>query len=219
MKEYVVPVFERKFLPRFAMLVGVVLLLCCGASWADILQVNAWAAFTASEPCISNCTETIGLSFQYDSSSFSSQPVSGTFSYGSSGFLGTFTGTGFLNLAQGYSPFYDTFGDELDLRFPGYIVNPADPLSIGVDTLGFAFYSCNSAPCVAAFGPNTQIYSIAPTIKSSLVTPIPTPEPSSLGLLLLTMLILGFIARAVRTPVSRSAIEGHRFISMPSNSQ
>ena len=75
--------------------------VCSMPTWADSVEydVNAWATFTGTQPCSSNCTETIGVNFLYTppptvgvtSENFLGTIVPGSMETSSSGFLGTFS--------------------------------------------------------------------------------------------------------------------------------
>src|SRR5450755_3281212 len=49
------------------LLIVTAVLAFCSATWADSIEldVNAWATFTATQPCTSNCAETIRVNFLY----------------------------------------------------------------------------------------------------------------------------------------------------------
>jgi hypothetical protein len=139
----------RRFLIVFAAIA-----FCSAPTWADsiVLDVNAWATFTAPLTCLSNCTETVDVSFLYDTPSVvyeNGQIVSGTLDVGSSGFLGTFSSRN-ESVFSGYIPFLNSGGDEIDLDWlfssNGIGIQP------GINTLSFYMWTCQSEACDNAYG-------------------------------------------------------------------
>jgi hypothetical protein len=170
----------RRFLIAFAAVV-----FCAASSWADsILVVTASATFTATQNCSSNCLETIDMSFQYVPPSINNlagEIVPGTLNVTSSGFLGSFTG-GSLNLI--YVPSFNSLGDEIDLNIPGN-----QGIQVGVNTLSFYLWSCQSQACDNAFGETwAGLGPGDPTSGSSTVTPVAVPDGSSFTSLTLAAL-------------------------------
>jgi hypothetical protein len=167
----------------------VVALLVFGSAfcWADtIYTVNAWAIFTATQPCTSNCTDRIDLSFQYE---YVGSVVSGssqwgyilpqTFSLHSVGFFGDLTSPG--QALSYWLPMLNAGGDEIDLN--GHVaVYPLGPLFMTI-------YDCKSDACRANYGvpyfSGPEAFYIAPSSQGSTVL---IPEPSSLALVLVPML-------------------------------
>ena len=116
-------------------------------AWADtVYTVNMRANFTATQPCVSNCSEDISATFQYQSTEIDNQLdwvlVPGSFSMTSSGFLGTFDTVGSFHTS--YIPTFNGSGDELDLLFN--VINPQFEPEMGL-------YACESQACVAGFAP------------------------------------------------------------------
>jgi hypothetical protein len=185
------------------------------ASADSIVQVNAWATWTATQPCISNCSETIGVSFQFDNSIFatplpsdypanpaswpyplSAQVVPGTLIVGSSGFLGSFSGSGGVNLwnvaNEGFTAFFNAAGDEIDLwAAHSGSMDPSitNPFPVGVNTIGFTGWACKSQACLDGFGP-PGFFRLSPTMQASLVAPVAVPEAGSWSIILLTTAML-----------------------------
>jgi len=170
--------------------------------WADgILDVNISGTFIATQPCSSNCTETVSISFLFDPAKYSyadvyGYAVPGTTSIWASGFLGSFDSlsyrgsNGYINLSMGYTPFLDTGGDELDIRFS---VNPPF-FPVGVDTIRMEFYGIHTNPAyLDAFGPNCCV---DPAYYTSTVTPVAVPDETSFLSLALTS--IGAVGLACR---------------------
>lgn len=110
-------------------------------AWTDtVYTVNMWASFTATQPCISNCTENLSASFQYYKDQV--ELVPGSFSMTSSGFMGSFDTVGSFH--SWYIPTFNGSGDELDLLFS--VVNPQFEPEMGL-------YACESQACVSGFAP------------------------------------------------------------------
>lgn len=168
---------------------------CTAPTWADSIElnVNAWATITVLQPgCSSNCTETIGVSFLYNTPSITysaGQIVPGSLEVSSSGFLGSFSGSGYWYGAN-YSPLLNSFGDEIDL----YPENTglSNGIQPGINTVGFLIYSCQSQLCENTFGATWIIdYSSGPinpyTItQASIAVPVAVPDGTSFLSLALT---------------------------------
>ncbi|MGA7860865.1 MAG: hypothetical protein WCB19_03295 [Thermoplasmata archaeon] len=81
---------------RTVLIALAVVLLCSASTWADgILDVNISGTFIATQPCSSNCTETVSISFEFDPAKYPygndyGYAVPGTITIGASGFLGSF---------------------------------------------------------------------------------------------------------------------------------
>jgi hypothetical protein len=181
----------RRLLIAFA-----VVLFCSSSIWADsILDVNISGTFIATQPCSSNCTENIGINFQFDLTNYPygsnyGYAVPGTTSVWASGFLGSFDSlsyqgsNGYINLSMGYMPFLDPGGDELDIRFS---VNPP-AFPVGVDTISMEFWGTHSNPAyIDAFGSSNNCC-VQPTYYTSTVTPVAVPDETSFLSLSLTAL-------------------------------
>ena len=177
---------------RRLLVVLATLVVCSAPTWADSIEldVNAWATFTATQPCSSNCTETIATNFLYmppsdfaadpnSEASFTGQIVPGSMNVSSSGFLGSFsTPLGDPISGQGYIPFFNkaTFPlDEIDLQVPlAAEFDGVDGIQPGVNTVGFDLFYCLSQVCQAAFG--TQQLHPGPSSESSVVTRVAVPD-------------------------------------------
>ncbi|MGA9507236.1 MAG: hypothetical protein WBV55_01185 [Candidatus Sulfotelmatobacter sp.] len=167
---------------RRLLIVIAVLAFCSALTWADTIEldVNAWATFTATQPCSSNCTETIGVNFLVDLPNHgNTQLVPNSVSVSSSGFLGSFSSpycTSCSPILGDYIAFYNNgiFGDEIDLMFAGFVIPP------GINTLSFDLFTCVSSACQAAYGSNYP-YALHPnpTIESSVVTAVAVPDGTS----------------------------------------
>jgi hypothetical protein len=126
------------------------------SAWADsVYDVNVWGTWNSkNSSCVSNCTETIGMSFL-----FVANPDPGvygwidlsSFKMGSSGFLGSFGLPNGATDAFGLLPvgheadglaFRNSLGDEIDLNHFGFLNNP--PISLFV-------YDCLSDECRNGF--------------------------------------------------------------------
>ena len=197
----------ESLLPRGNMraLRTVVALLVFGSvvCWADtIYTVNIWSVFTATQPCVSNCTEIIDATFKYDMpvNGYNGYPgyiVPGSFSITSAGFMGDLWSNGVLH--DYWIGLYSAGYDEVDI-----LVGPV--LSNGVYTgggvaAGMKIYSCYSAGCAAAYDvpppppppPQTgEALWIPPSFQFETVT---APEPTSLAMLLIPIGVLGWRKR------------------------
>lgn len=185
---------------RLLILFGVVA-LCSAPTWADSieLEVNAWATFTApASSCLSNCTETIGVSFLYDTPSLlyeSGQIVPGTLDISSSGFLGSFstycpTCSSFYGYYMG---FFNSLGDEIDLDW-NYSSTGIQP---GINTVDFYLWSCQSQSCDDAYGETWIGLNSAgePSKDASIVTRAVPDETSFLSLSLTALGAVGLAWR------------------------
>jgi hypothetical protein len=181
---------------RRLLIVTTVLAFCSAPTWADSIEldVNAWATFTATQPCTSNCTETIGVNFLYippptlnvTPENFLGTVVPGTMDVSSSGFLGPFSAYygGVVN-SQGYVGFSGSSGDEVDLNILSN--NGFQP---GINTADFDLFFCESQACQTAFG--TADHHPNPTSQSSVVTSVAVPDGTSF--LSLTLAAFGGVA-------------------------
>jgi len=178
---------------RFSIVLAT-LVVCSAPSWADTilppdteLDVNAWATFTAP---VTEATETIGVSFLYDTPSIPyeyGQVVPGTMSVGSSGFLGTFN-AGMIEL--GYLPLYNSAnrsGDEIDLN---WFLSSTGGIPTGINADYFWMWSCQSQACASAYG---ETWSGNPlntpggaSSEGSVVTLVHVPDGDSSALLSLS---------------------------------
>lgn len=176
---------------RRLLIVTMVLAFCSAPTWADsvVVDVNAWATFTATQPCSSNCIETIGVSFLYTQPVGQNAGIVNDLMISSSGFLGTFSAiSGDSPSSQGYFPFFDapldTQYDEIDLT--GF--DPLTRIRTGIDTMGFDLFFCRTAACDNAYGPDATPLHPNPTSESSVVTPVTIPDGDSSPLLMLVAL-------------------------------
>ena len=143
---------------KFVILLTALVLCPLWATADSIVDVNIWGTFTATQPCTVNCTETIGISFQFDSASIVyghygpqyAWAVPGTINVSASGFLGSFTalnygGEGYINIGnEAYMPFIGQFGDEIDIL----VVYGNTVFPVGTNTIGLQIYGgkITSAP-------------------------------------------------------------------------
>jgi hypothetical protein len=170
---------------RRLLIVFAVVAFCSAPIWADSIEldVNAWATFTATQHCSSNCTETIGMNFLYmppsdfaadpnSEASFTGQIVPGSMNVSSSGFLGSFSTFSTISISsQGYIPIADSMGDDVDLNVP---VGTPDGIEPGINTVSFQLFYCESQACQTAFG--TQELHPGPSNGSSVVTRVAVPD-------------------------------------------
>jgi hypothetical protein len=179
----------RRFLITLA-----AVLFCSASSWADgILDVYVAGTFTATQACVSNCTETISISFLFDPASITRAPGldpngwidPSALSITSSGFLGSFSpqlsanGTLLVSWFDSYIPFKNANGDELDIHTglgPNFF-------PMGTNTIGVQIYSCG-IDCSAEYGSHHTF--INPSFETSTVTPIAVPDDTSFLSLALT---------------------------------
>lgn len=178
----------RRFLIAFA-----VVAFCSASTWADsVLDVNAWPT---TQPCSSNCTETIGRSFEYVPPSVNNsagQILPGTLDVSASGFHSSFSQRVFADYYAGFHSQPKFGGDEIDLDLSGFGIQP------GVNTVNFFLWACKSQACDNAFGqrwigpegPGN------PSNQGSLVAPVTVPDGTSF--LSLTLTSLGVIALVCR---------------------
>ncbi|HXO32697.1 MAG TPA: hypothetical protein VN901_10135 [Candidatus Acidoferrales bacterium] len=171
---------------RLLVVLGVVA-LCSAPTWADsVVDINAWATFTAPA---TGQTETIGINMIYTEPT-GANTIAGIFGVvdslteSSSGFLGTFNAYPGQTPTQGEVAFTNnpTLGglghyDEIDLN--GF--NPAlastgtySGVKLGVNTVNFDLWSCYSAACTAGY-PDTPPHP-GPTSQSSVVTRVAVPD-------------------------------------------
>jgi len=100
----------------------------------------------------------------------------------SSGFLGSLSFPHGTNISiQGYIPFSDSIGDEIDLDVP--IFFPSEPGAVdgiqpGINTLNFELFYCQSQACQSAMGPDSTLH-VVPTSRSSIVTAVQVPDGDS----------------------------------------
>ena len=173
---------------RYLIIFALVACYSAQASAGSIYDVNAWATFTGTLPCSTNCTETIGLNFLYippppNNDFLLGTIVPGTMNISSSGFLGTFSDVygDYVN-SQGYIPFANNPGlpynmrDELDLN-----VTSLSGIQLGMNTLNFDLFYCFSVECKKGYG---DLYGGSgnfnphpnPTSQSSVVTRVAVPD-------------------------------------------
>jgi hypothetical protein len=185
---------------RRLLIVLATLVACSAPTWADSIEldVNAWATFTATQPCSSNCTETIGVNFLYrPPSDFPDTPkyelqqdlvgqiVAGSMDVTASGFMGAFNGNGTFMSTQGYIPFYDSMRDEIDLNVPV----GTGGIQTGMNTLSFTLFTCQTAACLNAMGPDASHFQFYTNTESSVVTRVGVPDGDSSPLLMLVALV------------------------------
>jgi len=174
---------------RRSLIVVAVVAFCTAPTWADSaeLDVNAWATFSApSSTCHSNCSEKIDVNFLYETPSIVNPVgalVPGTLDVSASGSLGSFStscaGCGFYGYYMG---FFDFKGDEIDLDFGGFKIEP------GTDTLSFYMWSCESQTCGSDYGQKwTGLDSAGETsTQGSSVRAVAVPDETSFLWLVLT---------------------------------
>jgi hypothetical protein len=194
---------------RFVLMFCAVVVLCC-SGWADKLTVDhvtVSGTITATQPCSSNCTETISLNFLfvpgYEDPFFTTYGyiLPGSFNETYSGFLGSASvvGGGDFHIVEGFGYWYICCGagTEVDLVW-GFetpdIFNPANPV-------GLSFYACNVQACQDALGARWTIHEIGyypeePPLGDGLtgtvvITETTVAEPTSL-----LMLVVGLNAIA-----------------------
>jgi len=169
-------------------------------AWANSIldEVTISGTFVATQPCTTNCTESVFIDFDFDPAAYPVGPstfgyaVPGSLSVFGSGFLGTFSSlsyqgqSGYINLGMGYMPFLDSGGDELDIRFP---VNSSLFFPLGVDTIRMEFFSGapESAAYRDAFGGTCCVQ---PTYYQSTVKPLEVPEYGSEGMAFVSAVVL-----------------------------
>jgi hypothetical protein len=165
---------------RRLLIVFAVVAFCSAPIWADSIElnVNAWATFTATQPCSSNCTETIGVNFLVEvpnlTNYLDAQLVPNSLSVSSSGFLGSFSSpyctSCYVTLGD-YIAFYNggIYGDEIDLMFAGFVIPP------GINTVKFDLFTCVSSACQAAYGSAEGLH-VYTTSQSSVVTRVAVPD-------------------------------------------
>ena len=165
---------------------------CSIPTWADNIEydVNAWATFTATQPCSSNCTETIAMNFLYKPPSdflpstnsvlsYTGEIVPGSMDESSSGFVGSLIAGATIS-TQAYVPFSDLMGDEFDLDVPVRIGTDQDGIQPGFNTLGFELFYCPSEVCQTKMrGPNPIELHPGPTSYFTVVTPVQVPDGDS----------------------------------------
>jgi hypothetical protein len=185
---------------RRLLIVFAVVAFCSAPTLADSIEldVNAWATFTATQSCTSNCTETIGVSFLYTpppttnitSENFLGTVVPGSMEVTSSGFLGSFSSEGGVT-TQGYTGFTNFLGDEIDLL--GFSTTG---IQSGINTLDFDLFFCRSEACDNAYGPDATPMHPNPTSESSVVTRVAVPDGTSfLSLSLVAFGAIGLVWR------------------------
>jgi hypothetical protein len=165
---------------RLLIVLGVVA-FCSVPTWATSVDydVNAWATYTATQPCSSNCTETIAVNFLYNPTV--AELVPNSLTVDSSGFLGTFspacTGCSgnalYLGLFNNGTTEFET--DEIDLDYNPYPIQP------GINTLTFVLWACQTSACTEAYGQSwigaSSIAGVGDaTSQSSVVTPVAVPD-------------------------------------------
>jgi hypothetical protein len=177
-----------------------VVLLCAASAWANsILDVSIWGKFTpTSTSCISNCTESINVRFQFDTASIVTTPGDpngwidpSTFQISSSGYLGSFSqvitpGQGIeVHWNDQYIPLFDSSRDELDIRTP-VGPDPRHPIffPVGTNTIQWYFYTCGSG-CQGGSSSRPQF-----TEYGSEVTP--APDGDSWLVASVAAIVLGF---------------------------
>ena len=168
-------------------------------AWANSIldEVTISGTFVATQPCTTNCTESVFIDFDFDPAAYPfgtstyGYAVPGTLTASGSGFLGSFSSavyqgeSGFISFDGAFMPFFDSGGDELDIRFP---VNAPDRFPLGVDTISMEFYGTNhSAAYVNAFGGTCCVQ---PTYYQSTVKPLEVPEYGSEGMAFVSAVVL-----------------------------
>src|SRR5215470_13945397 len=100
----------------------------------------------------------------------------------SSGFLGSFSGTGNMSLrnisTDGFMYFVNADGDEIDLwaihdfGTPCCVPTIRDPFPVGINNLSFTGWDCKSQACLDAVGQRDYGWGHVPTSQASVVTPV-----------------------------------------------
>lgn len=147
---------------RRLLVVLAVVAFCAAPSWADSIELDvvAWATFTATQPCFSDCTETIATSFKYvppilampgsQVSPTNGEIVPGSLVVASSGFLGSSFSAASLTCNGNCLPFLSSLGDEIDLDVPN--MPGLSGIQPGINTVDLFLYGCQSEACDEAFG-------------------------------------------------------------------
>jgi hypothetical protein len=205
---------KRKLSKRKRLILCVILFLA-GAARArgDGVDVSASLIFSATTNpyCASTCTETLDTTFQYSPPSASNnydgslRMLSDT----SYGFLGSF-GRSYLGQDNSFIAFLNGQGDEIDIPIPYDPTHFGPYIAAGENTVGFFMYSCQSLTCNHAYGEswiNFYFFNGSPLPgtytweSTSIATPlVATPEPSSMLLPAIGLLLLPVFAIAKRTP-------------------
>ena len=176
------------------------LVLLPSLGWAGSIdttayQVNVSGTWLSTNPsCVSNCTETMSMSFVYDAYPGLVNDVYGviplsTFQMASSGFLGSFippsSTSGLMQVddfADGIA-FRSSLGDEIDLDHFGFL---------GPNPIRLFIYDCFSAECSDAYPHHipSPAYIDANALTTTVVQ-VPD-EPSGWVLLLISAVACGF---------------------------
>jgi len=181
---------------KVCLAVALALLFCATAVRADgssgvvTYDINGTMTLSGNSSC-PTCTETIGFSFDLDSTSPLSpigSPCNNTLGNGdpcvvgpvttsSSGPLGVFGSNGSLEPDHGlYVGFFNGQGDEIDL-YLGFGNGTSAPVALPSN-----LFSCDSAVCASDFG-GAPPYSFDVSAQLTATDPLATaPEPSSLML-------------------------------------
>ena len=163
----------------------------CRAGSIDVTnyQVDVSGKFVEANPsCVSNCTETISVGYEFESNLDVFNPtsptngiygwvVTSTIQVTSSGFLGSFSPASFISGLWAHNgpqyslgfPFVNSLGDEIDLANPGPGLSNTGPATLLI-------YDCVSTrECANAYPGNPSSYIFA---NSTTATVVPMPESS-----------------------------------------
>jgi hypothetical protein len=152
-------------------------------------NINGLLTVTGANACpgMSACAETLGFSFtmvtedqtgMYGTPTFRYYALPDSATIEALGPLGQFSlgPNTMVDSAGNYLPLYDGEGDEMDILFQSAInPTPAPPEVVGGD-----IFNCALQACAQDFPPRMFIFGEV----EATVTPIATPEPSSLLLLM-----------------------------------
>ncbi len=168
---------------RALRIITALLILGSAIAWADnVYSVEMTSTFVATQPCLSNCTETIAASFEWVETNniIDSYVVPGTLWASANGFLGPLLQANSSAKDGYYIPVYDLYGDEIDINF-----SPMDPF--------MDIWSCKSSACIDGFNPPPyqQVggFLFDQTFGWNEVSTV--PEPSSFAMLLIVVGAMG----------------------------
>jgi hypothetical protein len=165
----------RRFLIVFATVA-----VCSAPTWADsitppVYDLTAWATFNAPSTCVSNCTETIGISFLFNPPSAPAGVDGGTDPYlfvignaqiSASGFAGNYAWancTGCLGYEQSS---ITTLGYIIDMDWgnSGPVQAQIGMPSVGTNTLNFYMFPSNNdtLPYQSAVSEGSVVTEVSP---------------------------------------------------------
>ncbi len=186
--------------------------LCLAGSIDNFYQVNVTGQWTATNPlCISNCTETVTMSYEYEKNNDvfnQNSPTNGIFGWivgstvkgTSSGFLGAFNSFQ-LGLMPDYGStslapaFYTSLGFEVDLANPdpGVTYEGSYYGSYTVGPANLLIYDCgNVSICQTLYPYDPEATDILPADKTTaVITPVPAGD-SAWELILVSAIVCTF---------------------------